>query len=116
MVFFIGLLLALQTVQAEIVIEVTQGKQSAIPIAVVPFSLEAGESLPEDLTKIIHNDLGQSGYFRTMPTENMISQPNMPSQVNYDDWSYCVKITLLSEILQSTLRDTPLSFMFLMCI
>lgn len=87
MVFFIGLLLALQTVQAEIVIEVTQGKQSAIPIAVVPFSLEAGESLPEDLTKIIHNDLGQSGYFRTMPTENMISQPNMPSQVNYDDWS-----------------------------
>lgn len=86
-VFLLGVLLTLQSVQAEIVIEVTQGKQSAIPIAVVPFSWGGSEPLPEDISKIIHNDLGHSGYFRAMPVVNMISQPTAVSQVNYADWS-----------------------------
>lgn len=87
LVIFLGLLLTLQTVQAEIVIEVTQGKQSAIPIAVVPFSWNGSTPLPEDISQIIHNDLGHSGYFRTMPVANMISRPTLVKQVNYSDWS-----------------------------
>lgn len=87
LVFFIGLLLTLQFAHAEIVIEVTQGKQSAIPIAVVPFSWQGSTALPEDISQIIHNDLGHSGYFRAMPTENMINHPSALSQVKYEDWS-----------------------------
>lgn len=87
LVFVLGILLTLQAVQAEILIEVTQGKQSAIPIAVVPFAWAGSEPLPEDISRIVHNDLGHSGYFRAMPVANMINQPTTLSQVNYTDWS-----------------------------
>lgn len=72
--------------QAELVIEVTQGKQSSMPIAVVPFEWQGSQPLPEDISAIVRNDLGSSGYFRAMAPTNMISQPHSLSQVIYDDW------------------------------
>ena len=65
----------------------TQGKQSAIPVAVVPFSWQGSQPLPEDISGIITNDLASSGYFRTLPESNMISQPNNLSEVVYGDWA-----------------------------
>ena len=41
-------LLALQA-RAELVIEITQGKQSAIPMAVVPFKWKGASALPENV-------------------------------------------------------------------
>lgn len=87
LLLLIGMLLSIQFAQAEIVIEVTQGKQSAIPIAVVPFAWSGSEALPEDISQIVHNDLGSSGYFRSMPVENMINQPSTLAKVNYSDWA-----------------------------
>jgi TolB protein len=72
--------------QAELVIEVTQGKQSAIPIAVVPFEWQGEGQLPEDISGIIANDLGSSGYFKVLPVANMISQPTALEAVTYSDW------------------------------
>tara|TARA_B100001109_G_C18864359_1_gene476081 strand:+ start:6826 stop:8106 length:1281 start_codon:yes stop_codon:yes gene_type:complete len=80
-------LLMTSAVHAELVIEVTQGKQSAIPVAVVPFSWQGSQPLPEDISGIITNDLASSGYFRTLPESNMISQPNNLSEVVYGDWA-----------------------------
>lgn len=73
--------------QAELLIEVTQGKQSAIPVAVVPFSWNGSSALPEDVSAIVTNDLASSGYFRTLATSNMITQPHQLSEVIYADWS-----------------------------
>lgn len=73
--------------QAELVIEVTQGKQSAIPIAVVPFDWQGSTALPENISDIVRNNLSHSGYFRTMAETNMLSKPVQLSQVNYADWS-----------------------------
>lgn len=72
---------------AELVIEVTQGKQSAIPIAVVPFEWQGSNPLPENVSDIIRDDLAHSGYFRSLPVKNMISTPSELSQVEYSDWS-----------------------------
>lgn len=72
---------------AELVIEVTQGKQSAIPIAVVPFEWQGSSPLPENVSDIIRDDLAHSGYFRSLPVKNMISTPSELSQVEYSDWS-----------------------------
>ena len=80
-------LLMTSAVHAELVIEVTQGKQSAIPVAVVPFSWQGSQPLPEDISGIITNDLASSGYFRTLPESNMIGQPNTLSEVVYGDWA-----------------------------
>jgi TolB protein len=72
--------------QAELVIEVTQGKQSAIPVAVVPFEWSGAGALPEDISGIVANDLGSSGYFKVLPVANMISQPTTLEAVAYSDW------------------------------
>lgn len=73
--------------QAELVIEVTQGKQSAIPIAVVPFEWNGAEALPENVSDIVRNDLAHSGYFRSLPVANMLSTPVRLEQVDYTDWA-----------------------------
>lgn len=76
-----------QAARAELVIEVTQGRQSAIPVAVVPFEWSGAMALPEDVSRIINNDLGSSGYIRTMDTQLMLSMPHRPQEMVYADWS-----------------------------
>lgn len=72
--------------KAELVIEITEGKQSAIPMAVVPFKWKGSSALPENVTQIIANDLGRSGYFNSLPNEEMLSLPNSEAEVFYRDW------------------------------
>jgi len=84
---FLLILFIAPLTRAELVIEVTQGKQSAIPVSVVPFSWQGSQPLPEDISGIINNDLSSSGYFRTLPVRNMISRPSQLSQIVYGDWA-----------------------------
>lgn len=72
--------------QAELLIEVTQGKQSAIPIAVVPFGWNGSSPLPENVSTIVRNDLAHSGFFRTLPVGSLIGRPTQASQVQYLDF------------------------------
>lgn len=80
-------LFVMSTARAELVIEVTQGKQSAIPIAVVPFEWTGAIALPENISQIVTNDLASSGYFKTLSSAYMISQPTEVADVIYADWS-----------------------------
>ena len=65
---------------------VTSGSDRATPIAVVPFGLQGGSVLPEDMADIIGNDLRNSGYYSPIPKQNMISQPSQASEVIFRDW------------------------------
>ncbi|MGE7352848.1 Tol-Pal system beta propeller repeat protein TolB, partial [Pseudomonas qingdaonensis] len=65
---------------------VTSGSDRATPIAVVPFALQGGSVLPEDMADIIGNDLRNSGYYAPIPRQNMISQPSQASEVIFRDW------------------------------
>ena len=73
--------------QAELLIEVTQGKQSAIPVAVVPFEWNGSAALPENISDIIRSNLEHSGYFRSLPVRSMIGAPSRLEQVVYADWT-----------------------------
>lgn len=84
---FVALMVVALAARAELVIEVTQGKQSAIPVAVVPFAWAGPDALPEDVSGIVANDLGGSGYFRVMPESNMITKPATADEVVYSEWS-----------------------------
>ncbi len=65
---------------------VPSGSDRATPIAVVPFALQGGSVLPEDMADIIGNDLRNSGYYAPIPRQNMISQPSQASEVIFRDW------------------------------
>jgi len=65
---------------------VTSGSDRATPIAVVPFALQGGSVLPEDMADIIGNDLRNSGYYAPIPRQNMISHASQASEIIFRDW------------------------------
>lgn len=81
------MLLACSKVAAQqLVVEVTQGVDSPVPIAVVPFSWSGESALSEDVSLIIGQNLARSGFFRSMNRENMLSSPSQEDQVFFRDW------------------------------
>ena len=79
-----ALLLVSQLAQADLTIEITRGNESATPIAVVPFA--GGEALPEDVARVIHDDLERSGYFDPLPRRQMMDEPSSADEVRYANW------------------------------
>ena len=81
------LLVASFGARATLTIEITQGVESALPIAVVPFgSAGLSSPLPVDMAEIVASDLNRSGVLRSMDRASMPGRPNDISQVNYGHW------------------------------
>lgn len=71
---------------AVIDIEITQGGNNAIPIAIVPFGwAEAGEA-PEDIAQIVADDLQRSGNFAPLNREDLIASPVSGDVPRYGNW------------------------------
>lgn len=83
----LGLLLS-QLAFAQLTIQISQGVDNPVPIAVVPFEWTGFGVLPENLTDIIGNDLRNSGEFSTIDERNMLSMPHEQSEVYYRDWRF----------------------------
>ena len=72
---------------AALTIEITQGMEGAVPIAIVPFAQPAGGARPpENVSQIVMDDLRRSGRFEPVPEQNLVSQPHEPGQVRFQDW------------------------------
>lgn len=73
--------------QAALTIEITQGTERAVPIAVVPFGWTgAGARPPEDIAAIVAADLARSGRFAPVPQQDLVAQPHEGTQVRFADW------------------------------
>ncbi|MEY3017920.1 MAG: hypothetical protein RL336_1055 [Pseudomonadota bacterium] len=79
------LVLLSSMVRAELTIEITQGQDNPVAIAVVPFAAEATE-VPEDIQGIVAADLYRSGRFSLLPAYDMLSQPHTEADVFYNEW------------------------------
>lgn len=71
--------------QAQLNLRVTKGVDNPTKIAVAPFAWNGGR-LPEDLAKIIGNDLAFSGQFEAIPADRMLAFPRSEAEVHYRDW------------------------------
>lgn len=86
LVFFVTLLWHFQATAA-LTIEITEGVEGALPIAVVPFGWEGTGAQPgQDIAAIVDSDLSRSGRFRTLPANDMLARPHSDSEVEYRDW------------------------------
>ncbi len=86
MFFAVCALLSLNA-QAVLTIEITQGAQGALPIAIVPFGWESGPPGPsENVAAVITADLHRSGRFSPLPERDMLSRPQEGAQINFRDW------------------------------
>ncbi len=86
--FLLWLALALPAARAGLVIEITEGVEGALPIAVVPFRWEGDPAAPppQKVGEIVAADLRRSGHFRPLPVEEMPAQPADTAEVDFRDW------------------------------
>ncbi|WP_422138447.1 Tol-Pal system beta propeller repeat protein TolB [Endozoicomonas sp. ALC020] len=84
---FVALLLSMQSAQAILTIEVTQGNDKAVKVAVPPFSWNGKKILPEDMASVVEDNLHFSGLFAALPRKDMLSFPSSAKDVVYRDWN-----------------------------
>lgn len=66
---------------------ITEGIDSARPIAIVPFQWEGTTKLPHDVSKVIASDLQRSGKFSPVPVNKMPQTPYVDNDINFEDWT-----------------------------
>ena len=69
--------------QGGLEIDIVGGRASALPIAVVPFAGETGNT---DIDDVIRADLARSGQFRALDEGSMAERPSRGSEVSYPTW------------------------------
>lgn len=88
--FYLILFLLLPIIaKAELTVEVVGGAAQQIPIAIVPFSVQASPTqiAQDNISTVIGADLRLSGLFRVLETRGVTSQPHTLSEVKYTDWT-----------------------------
>ncbi|VAW49635.1 Tol-Pal system beta propeller repeat protein TolB [hydrothermal vent metagenome] len=71
------------TIQAQVEFIITRSNDSAISIAILPFSNNIQAT---NLAMVISDDLNLSGQFQTVAKEQLIEQPKYASQIKYSTW------------------------------
>lgn len=72
--------------KAVLTIEITQGVDAGIPIAIVPFSWRGTPVPGESMTNVIEADLTRSGRFESIPRSDFLQQPHNDKEVRFKDW------------------------------
>ena len=82
----IGLLAVCVNSYALITIEIDEGVERAVPIAVVPFGVDEGIELEHIVDDVIRNDLARTGRFDPKPPIEFLSFPTTIDQITFVDW------------------------------
>jgi TolB protein len=68
-------------------IDITEGSEGALPIAVVPFQWSGASKTPDsDVSAIIASDLARSGKFSPVAERSLIARPQKLEDVHYKTW------------------------------
>ncbi|MGB5307153.1 MAG: Tol-Pal system beta propeller repeat protein TolB [Gammaproteobacteria bacterium] len=82
-----SLLVFTGTANAALTIEITQGIEGALPIAVVPFGWNGpGADAPENIAAIISADLARSGRFTPLRDQDLVAHPTSGEEVQFHNW------------------------------
>ncbi|MEO5572870.1 MAG: Tol-Pal system beta propeller repeat protein TolB [Gammaproteobacteria bacterium] len=81
----LSLVLPMGSAMAALTINITEGVEGALPIAIVPFGSQAAAP-PEDIAAIVASDLRRSGRFAPLPERDLLAHPHAAAEVNFGDW------------------------------
>jgi len=73
--------------QAVLKIDITEGFEGALPIAVIPFQWHGSVKVPNgDVSAIVMSDLARSGKFSPVAEKDLIARPQKLADVHYKTW------------------------------
>ena len=75
-----------QQASAILTIEITEGADTGMPVAVVPFHWQGTKPLPQDVSTIITADLSRSGQLSPIDRKKFISSPYRDQDVDFKEW------------------------------
>ena len=81
------LMSVVQTANAALELVITDGIDSARPIAIVPFKWDGPGKLPQDVSSVIASDLQRSGKFSPVATNKMPQTPYSEAEVDFNAWT-----------------------------
>ncbi len=108
---FLVCLSAANIAHAALELVITEGIDSARPIAIVPFKWEGTQPLPQDISAVIASDLQRSGKFSPVSVNKMPQTPYTDTDVDFSAWTGLgVDSLLTGTITQSAEGDYLLSY------
>ena len=97
--------------KATLEIVITEGVDTARPIAIVPFKYEGIAQFPVNITDIVAADLMRSGKFNPIKVADMPQLPNTDTEVDYASWtSLGVEAILVGTITDQALDRFVVSY------
>jgi len=73
--------------QAVLKIDITEGFEGALPIAVIPFQWHGSKKVVNgDVSAIVASDLARSGKFSPVAERDLIARPQKPEDVHFKTW------------------------------
>ncbi len=104
LVLLLGLLALPLLAQSQLRIEIVDGVEGAMPIAVVPFAWDSDMPEPANsVSDIISANLARSGLFETMDVAQMIERPTRPPEVRFGTW----RLLRVDHIVIGRVTDAP---------
>ncbi|NND36325.1 MAG: Tol-Pal system beta propeller repeat protein TolB [Gammaproteobacteria bacterium] len=96
---------------AELRIEISQGVEKAVPIAVVPFGWEGQGAAPFDVSGLVASDLERSGRFKALPPRDMLERPTTARGIDFDDWRLLgIEVIIIGRLIEDAAGDYTIQF------
>jgi len=88
--------------RAELRVEITQGVEKAVPIAVVPFGWQGQGELPFDVAGLVAADLARSGRFAPLEPQKMLARPTNAKDLDFGDWRMLgVEVVIVGQLIET---------------
>ena len=96
---------------AELRIEISEGVDKPVPIAVVPFGWEGQGAAPFDVSGLISSDLTSSGRFKPLAPRDMLERPTSGRDIDFDDWRIMgIEVIIIGRLIESASGEYTIQF------